>query len=158
MERINKLYVAIGAFIALGLFFEIAAHAEEADEATTVTFSAPVEIPGHVLPAGSYLFKVADDVADPNIVEVFNSAGTKLYAMLPTVSAQRAEPTDDTTITLAQQGSGNPDALVKWFYPGSLIGHEFMYSGQQETKLRQDKQQTLAASPRITNSENQTTE
>ena len=47
--RINKLYIILGMLIAFGVFFELAAHADEANEATTITFSAPVQIPGRVL-------------------------------------------------------------------------------------------------------------
>ncbi|HEX4163942.1 MAG TPA: hypothetical protein VHZ55_00580 [Bryobacteraceae bacterium] len=155
MERINKLYVIIGMVISLGLFYSIAADADEADEATTITFSAPVEIPGHVLPAGTYLFKLADDGSDPNVVQIFNSAGTKLYDMLPTTPAEREQPSGHTAVTLVQQGSAEPDVLLKWFYPGSAIGHEFMYSTQEDKVLAQDKQQTIAAGPRTRNSETQ---
>jgi hypothetical protein len=155
MERINKLYVIIGMVIAFGLFFEIAAHADEFDEATTVTFNAPVQIPGKLLPAGTYLFKLADDGSQPNLVQIFNSEGTQLYATVPTISSERQEPTDNTTITLAEQGSGKPDALLNWFYPGSLIGNHFLYSGREEKGLAQDRRQTIAAGSNTTDSETQ---
>jgi hypothetical protein len=48
-------------------------------------------------------------------------------------------------ITLAEQGGGKPDALLKWFYPGLDTGHEFVYSEQQEKQLAQDTQQTIVA-------------
>ena len=54
--KINKLYIAIGLVIAFGLFFEFAAHADEANEATTITFSAPIQIPGQVLPGWNLHF------------------------------------------------------------------------------------------------------
>jgi len=52
MERINKAYLLIGLVIATVLFFELAAHAEPLDEATTITLSQPVQVPGHTLAAG----------------------------------------------------------------------------------------------------------
>jgi hypothetical protein len=149
--KINKAYFITGLVLALGLGLGPAARADEANEATTITFSTPVQIPGQVLPAGTYLFKLADDGADPNVVQIFNSAGTKIYATLLTASSDRQVATDDTTITLAEQGSGNPEALMKWYYPGSLIGHEFMYSGREEKQLAQDKHQTIAVSSNTTN-------
>ena len=111
--KINKAYSITGLVLALGLGLGPAARADEANEATTITFSAPVQIPGQVLPAGTYLFKLADDGADSNFVQIFNSAGTKIYATLLTASSDRQVATDDTTITLAEQGSGNPEALMK---------------------------------------------
>jgi hypothetical protein len=151
--KLNKGYFAIGLAMAFGLFFEITAHADEADETTTITFSAPVQIPGKVLPAGTYLFRLADNGSDPNIVQIYNPDGTKLYAMLQTMATERFEAADDTTVTLAEQGSGKTDALLKWYYPGSLTGHEFRYSARQEKQLAQDKQETIAAGPKISHSE-----
>ena len=49
--KIHKLYIALGLLIAFGLFFELAAHADESNESTKITFSAPIQIPGQVLPA-----------------------------------------------------------------------------------------------------------
>jgi hypothetical protein len=153
--KINKGYFSIGLAIAFGLFFELAAHADEADETTTITFSAPVQIPGEVLPAGTYLFRLADNGSDPNVVQIFNSDGTKLYAMLQTIATDRQEPSGDSTITLAEQGSRKPDALLKWFYPGSLTGHEFMYRAREEKQLARDKQEAIAAGPKTSHSEAQ---
>ena len=58
--RINKFAVVIGFAIATVLFLEVAAHADEQNQFTTFTFNKPVEIPGQILPAGTYLFKLAD--------------------------------------------------------------------------------------------------
>lgn len=57
--KINKLYIVLGMLIAFVVFFELAAHADETNESPKVTFSAPIWIPGQVLPAGSYTFQQA---------------------------------------------------------------------------------------------------
>ena len=62
--KINKGYIAVGLIIAFAVFFELAAHADESDQATTITFNEPIQIPGQVLPAGSYLFKLIDSDTD----------------------------------------------------------------------------------------------
>ena len=136
--KINKGYIAAGLVIAFMLFFEIAAHADAWDQSTKLTFSQPVQIPGQVLPAGSYLIKLANPDTDRNIVQVFNPDGTHLYATLHTASAERETATGDTVITMAE-GTGEPDALLKWFYPGNLTGNEFVYSEQKEKELGQDR-------------------
>ena len=143
--KINKGYIALGLIIAFTLFFELAAHADEFDQATTLTFSEPIQIPGQMLPAGTYLFRLVDANSGENLVQVFNSDRTVLYATLQTVPTERVEPTGHTTITLAEQGSGKPDVLLKWFYPGNLSGHEFVYSGQKEKELAQDTQRTIVS-------------
>jgi hypothetical protein len=65
-----------------------------------------------------------------------------LYATLQTVPAERADPTAHTAITLAEPQSGTP-VLVKWFYPGRLTGHEFVYPKGQEQEIAQAKQEVL---------------
>ena len=154
--KISKRYIAVGMIIAFTLFFELAAHADESNQATTITFSQPIQIPGQILPAGTYSFKLLDSNSDPNVVQIFNSDQTHLYATLQTVATERQDPTGDTAITLAEQGGGKPDALLKWFYPGRDTGHEFVYSGQQEKQLAQDTQQTIVANQQPT-SDSETT-
>jgi hypothetical protein len=128
--------------IASVLFLEVAARADEADQSIKLTFSQAIEIPGQILPAGSYLFKLADR-NDLNMVHIFNPEGTRLYATLQTITAEREEPTGDTVLVLAEQPQGKPETLVKWFYPGDPTGHELVYSKQEEQQLAQDRQQTI---------------
>lgn len=152
--KINKGYIAVGLIIAFAVFFELAAHADESDQATTITFNQPIEIPGKVLPAGTYLFKLADGNADLNLVQIFNADRTVLYATLPTVSTDRGEPTGNTVVAIAEPGTGQPDVLLKWFYPGRETGNEFVYSKQKEKKLAQDTQQMVVANqPTLSNSD-----
>jgi hypothetical protein len=140
--KINKLYIVLGMLLAFGVFFELAAHADEANEATTITFSAPIAIPGRVLPAGTYIFQQAEPDDNLNIVQIYNADRSVLYATLQTVPAERADPTAHTAITLAEPQSGTP-VLVKWFYPGRLTGHEFVYPKGQEQEIAQAKQEVL---------------
>jgi hypothetical protein len=143
--KINKAYIVVGMIMAFALFFEIAAHADVLDQATKISFSKSIQIPGQILPAGTYLFRLVDSNSDENFVQIFNPEGTVLYATLATVPTQRLEPTGFTTVSLAEQGSGKPVVLLKWFYPGNLTGHEFVYSKQEERELAQDTQQTIVA-------------
>ena len=152
--KINKGYIAIGLIIAFTLFFELAAHADMRDQTTSITFSGPVQIPGRVLPAGTYVFQLANADSDRNIVQIFNADRTQLYATLQTVAAERPNPTGDTVVTFAEQGPGRPEALLKWFYPGNMTGNKFVYSPQEEKELAQDKQQTIMADqPMVSNSD-----
>jgi hypothetical protein len=140
--KINKLALLIAFAIASVLFLEVAARADEADQSIKLTFSQAIEIPGQILPAGSYLFKLADR-NDLIMVHIFNPEGSRLYATLQTITAEREEPTGDTVLVLAEQPQGKPETLVKWFYPGDPTGHELVYSKQEEQQLAQDRQQTI---------------
>jgi hypothetical protein len=140
--KIHKMYIAVGLIIAFTLFFELAAHADETDQATEITFNQPIEVPGQVLPAGTYLFKLAD-TAELNTVQIFSPDRTHLYATLPTIPTEANQLSGDTTVALAEQGAGKPDILLKWFYPGEQTGHEFVYSKRLEKEIAQDRQQTV---------------
>lgn len=138
--RINKIYIAIGMVIAFGLFFELVAHADVFDEQTAITFSAPVQIPGQVLPAGTYIFQKADPEGDQDLVRILSVDLSVVYGTVQTVPVERREATGDTTITLTEPANGDPNVLVNWFYAGMLTGHEFVYSSEQEQAITQNKQ------------------
>jgi len=150
--KIHKTYIAIGMIVAFALFVELAAHADEADQATEITFSQPIQVPGQILPAGTYLFQLAN-TDDLKVVQIFSPDRMHLYATLQTIPTESQVP-DDSTVTIAEQGAGKPDVLLKWFYPGDEMGHEFVYSNQLEKQVAQDKQQKVVANQQpITDSE-----
>jgi hypothetical protein len=103
------------------------ARADEWNQATLVTFSEPVQIPGYILDAGTYLFILADNNSNRNIVRIFSADRSVLYATVMTISCERSDPSDDTLIALDERPSDQPQAVWKWFYPGRTIGHEFVY-------------------------------
>lgn len=129
-----------------------AAQADEFDQATLLKFSQAVRIPGQVLPAGSYWFKVIDHGNVPGVVQIFKSDRTTLVGTVLTSNAERSEPTGDTVVAFAQSdSSSNPDAdvpaLKKWFYPDRSIGHEFIYSNQSEKEFQHEKEAIVTAQP-----------
>jgi hypothetical protein len=119
----------------LGLVFLLAsvamsplAKADEVNQETVVKLSGPVEVPGgRVLPAGEYVFKLADNPSDRGIVQIFNEDQSHLLATIFTVPANRAKPIDGTVITLEERPNGNPEALGKWFFAGQTTGVQFLY-------------------------------
>jgi hypothetical protein len=149
--KIHKLYIALGLMIAVVLFFDFAAHADETNEQTKITFSTLIQIPGQVLPAGTYIFQQADS-NDLNLIQIFTADRSALLATVQTVSAERREPASDTVITLAEPENGDP-VLVKWFYPGRTIGHEFIYPKQQERELSTAKRRTFVGNESVSSGE-----
>ncbi len=101
---------------------------------TVVTFSQPVEVPGKVLPAGTYTFELNDSMANRHIVQIFDQAGTKIVALVLAVPNRRLTPTTDTVIKFAEVAAGQPQALRAWFYPGQTVGQEMVYP---KTRARQ---------------------
>ena len=141
--KINKGYIVVGLIIAFTLIFELAAHADEFDHATKITFTQPVQIPGQVLATGTYLFELADHGTETHVVQIFSSDRSVLYGTFLTSSTELQEPANDVELTFAESEAGAPPVLLKWFYPGSEIGNEFVYSKQTEKQLAQDKLETI---------------
>lgn len=123
-----------------------AARADEYDQATELTFSQPVQIPGRVLPAGTYWFVLADNIANRDIVHIFNSDRSMLYATVQTIPTERPQSTNGTAITFAEQQSVQQNAIVTWFYPARKSGHEFVYPKSVEQELGQASHHTVTAS------------
>ena len=103
------------------------ARADEHDKQTILTFSQPVEIPGQVLPAGTYMFKLADSEGDRHIVQVFTTDGSRIIATVMAIPDYRLKTSDETVITFKEVPAGEPEAIQAWFYPGNSIGQEFVY-------------------------------
>jgi hypothetical protein len=100
---------------------------DEWDKKTILTFSAPVEVPGRVLPAGTYVFKLLDSPSDRHIVQIYDKDEKHLIGTVLAVPDERLEPRGKTVISFDERASGSPEALRAWFYPGNTIGQEFVY-------------------------------
>lgn len=142
--RIVLIVIAMAYF---GIISLPKAKADEWDKKTIVTFSGPVELPGIVLPAGTYVFKLADSDADRNIVQVFNKNENHIYATLLAVPDYRMEPKDKTVITFEERPKGSPEAIRAWFYPGSTYGEEFVYPKPRAAELAKANQQHVPSMP-----------
>jgi hypothetical protein len=136
-----------GMLLGFGLLVTVPTlRADDANQATQVTFNRPVEIPGNVvLPGGTYWF--VNDIATPSLVRIFNVDQTQLYATLLTVPTIRTTTSHDTEFTFAEQSQRQPVALMSWFYLDRLTGHEFIYSSREEARLSEAQQITVTAQP-----------
>jgi LPXTG-motif cell wall-anchored protein len=119
----------------LGLLPVTPASADEWNKKTVLTFSQPFEIPGHVLPAGTYTFKLADTLSDRHIVQIFNADGSTLIATVMTIPDYRLKTTTETVIRFNEVPLGAPEAIRAWFYPGNSVGQEFVYPKERASQL-----------------------
>jgi hypothetical protein len=104
-----------------------AARADNWDKKTIVTFSDSVEIPGQVLPAGTYVFKLANSTFDRHIVQIWNGDETQILATSLAIPNYRLDPPDRTIFEFDERPGDSPMALHSWFYPGDSTGQEFVY-------------------------------
>src|SRR4029079_1980108 len=108
----------------------------ETNNKTILTFDQPVEVPGMILPAGSYTFQLMDTPStDRHIVQIFDKDGAKLITTVLAVNESRADGTDKTVTTFYEVPAGKPQALRVWFYPGRTVGQGFVYPKSRATEL-----------------------
>jgi hypothetical protein len=113
-----------GALAALVLCasFVPAAKADEYNRKTVITISNPVEVPGVVLPAGTYVMRLFNSSSDRHIVQFMNEDQTRQLALTFAVSAERIRPSGKTVLTMYEGSQGTPPAVRTWFYPGDTVG------------------------------------
>jgi hypothetical protein len=113
----------------------VRANADQWDKKTTVTFDAPVEVPGKVLPAGTYVFKLLDSPSERHIVQIYDADEKKLYATILAVPDYRLKPSDKPVIRFEERASGAPEAIEAFFYPGDNFGQQFVYPHKRAVEL-----------------------
>ncbi len=131
--------VAVLSWGAMGV-----AHAQlRSDKAVYFTFSEPVALPQVTLPAGKYLFRLADSLANRTIVQIYSADGAKLHGMMMTIPTSRNEPPDDPEIRFLETAANQPPAIATYWYPGERNGWEFIYPKDQATRLAQSSKQSV---------------
>lgn len=139
--KTNNEWVVLMSCIALfwTLTVPIQATADKWDQATKLTSTEAVEVPGQILPAGSYWLTLANSDSDRNMVEIWNADRTHLITTILAVPDYVQKTPEKTIINFAERPSGQPEAIQSWFYPGNNFGEEFVYP---KTRARQLAKQT----------------
>lgn len=126
IQNLKLPLLILGTIIAVSNVVPVA-KADEWNKETVVTFSAPVEVPGKNLPAGTYVFKLADSSSERHIVEIFTQDKQQLVTSFIAISKARLTPANTTTVTFEEEPAGAFEAVKSWFYPGDTDGLEFVY-------------------------------
>ena len=111
------------------------AEAQPADYRTYFTFSAPVTLPGVTLPAGKYIFRLADPDSSRKVINVLSADGKKSLAMLHTIPNQAMKAPKDAEIRFMETSAKVPPPVKTWWYAGKAIGYEFIYPRKQALEL-----------------------
>jgi hypothetical protein len=75
--------------VAGAVLMAVRANADQWDQRSVFTFSGPIEVPGQVLNARTYVFKLADSGSERNIVQVFDKNEKHLYGTFLTMPDYR---------------------------------------------------------------------
>jgi hypothetical protein len=149
--RFNAL--RLSASLALMGSMVAPAFADEWNKETKFEFSAPVEIPGRVLTAGKYVFRLADSDSDRNIVLIYSEDAGGAQKFVTTVTAVPAYVTDTPDkpkVEFEERSSGSPEAIHRWFYPGDNTGWEFVYPKAEPAAISSNTTPAPAPAPAAT--------
>lgn len=145
LNKIEKIMVAVFCLAVVWLVTAPAVHADDWDKKTRITVNQPFEIPGMVLPAGTYIMKIVDLGAVRHVVRIFNEDETKLYATLMGIPDFRPQTTDKTALTFYESELNQPRAVRNWFYPGYQYGIEFAYPKKQALEIAKAVEEPVIA-------------
>lgn len=136
MTRLSTIATAGAMTLLLGLPAGTAAQMPDTRDRTIMTFSAPVELPGMRLEAGTYVWKLAD-TPGRNVIQVFSQDEKEILGQWLFIPAERREVTGDTVVTFRETSAGSTPAVQFWYYPGESIGKEFIYPKDQAMRIAQ---------------------
>jgi hypothetical protein len=144
MRFVKTVLVAVTLALFVGIC-SVPARADQWNKKTILTFSQPVEVPGKVLPAGTYTFKLLDSNSWRHIVQIWNEDGMQLITTILAIPNYRLEPTEETVIKFHERPGDSPEALRAWFYPGDNFGQEFVYPKTRAIQLARASNEIVPA-------------
>jgi hypothetical protein len=97
------------------------------DKLAYLTFSAPVQIPGATLSAGTYRFHLTNPETSRNVLQVLSKDGSIVYSMFHTIPDRRMSLTEDPIVTFRETPAGVAPAVKSIFYGDEYRGYEFVY-------------------------------
>ena len=98
------------------------------DKLTYLTFSAPIQIPGATLNAGTYRFRLTDPDTSRKTMQVLSRDGGTVYGMFNTTPVYRNKVSYKApVVTFMEVPAEVPPPIQSLFYEGESIGYAFVY-------------------------------
>ena len=148
-----KRLTSIAAAVLTAAFLTVATNASAQDsninQRTFLTFSGPVQMPGVTLPAGKYVFRLADTSLH-NVMQVFDGEEKNIIGQwffiprnrtIEEANAANGKP----VVTFMEAPEGVTPAVKYYFYPTDLTGKEFIYPKDQALKIAAATHQPVLA-------------
>ena len=151
--KIVKTVLVVFALAVLGAMLAPGVQAQDSNaytKRTLVTFSQPVEVPGQILPAGTYTIELVGTESYRHIVRFLSADRSQVITTVLAIPNLRLETTDKTVMTFAERPIDSPEALKAWFYPGDNFGQEFVYPKARAIQLAQVVKEPILAIPTAT--------
>jgi hypothetical protein len=142
MSRNLSLAAGILAVALLSTSLSTQVHAQGAttNKRTFLTFSKAVQVPGATLPAGKYVFRLADPPTQ-QVWQVLDAKERHVIASffyVPTVertTQQQNAANGKPVVIFSETPEGVPPPVHVLYYPSDLAGSEFIYPKWQAEQL-----------------------
>jgi hypothetical protein len=138
---VRRNFAAVAVVLAFLIVLPVV-RADEWNQATLFTFNQSVQIPGQVLPAGTYVFEIVNNF-NHEIVRILNADRTNVIALIQARPTTQKGFTGKAAIVLAERGSSQPPAVVAWSYAGRSEGHQLIYPKQLQEEVAKEKHETF---------------
>ena len=145
MKTVKTIFTLFAVLLLVVTFAAGARADTQFNKRTVVTFTQPVEIPGQILPAGTYTIELYESFSNRHIVRIYNADRSELIATVLAIPNLRLAPTEDNVMKFSERPGNAPAALKAWFYPGDNFGQEFVYPKARAIELAQITHETIPA-------------
>ena len=116
-NRLSQRATAVILCTITSLWLPLAARADEFNRKTIFTFSAPVEIPGKVLPAGPTFSNFSIPTPIGILFQGLTEEEKEFVTTLLAVSDYRMTTPEKTLVMFEERPSDSPEALKAWSLP-----------------------------------------
>jgi hypothetical protein len=149
MKRLTSIAAAVFTAAFLTAATNASAQDSNVNQRTYLTFSGPVQMPGVTLPAGKYVFRLAD-TALHNVMQVFDGdekqiIGQWFFVPKNRTTEEASAANGKPVVTFSEMPEGMTPAVRYYFYPTDLIGKEFIYPKDQAVKIAAATHQPVLA-------------
>ena len=125
---VRRIVHTLCGVVLLGVLATSAAGAMDSRRTTYFTFSGTVQMPGVALPAGTYIFEVANPDGGSDVVRVLSRDRKKVHLMQFTRTIYRESKGNlKATIALGETPAGTPPPVKAWYPESETRGREFIY-------------------------------
>jgi hypothetical protein len=93
----------------------------------TVTIQSPEQVPGSVLPAGTYVFKQSGSQSGWTIVQIYNNDDTAIVTTVLAYPNPKVASNGQNVVTYPANGAGSIPAIEGFVFTGDSTVEQFAY-------------------------------
>jgi hypothetical protein len=128
MKLGNTGWLVAAAFLAGASLVSPALRADnDSVKQATVTIQSPEQVPGSVLPAGTYVFKQSGSQSGWTIVQIYNNDDTAIVTTVLAYPNPKVASNGQNVVTYPANGSGSIPAIEGFVFTGDSTVEQFAY-------------------------------